>query len=168
MRLLKVIMSAMTLTIPFQSAQAACLNPFGCVASNYDECVTDATKRPTEVGVKLARQQCYDKWKLPEIEKAASMKAAAAEKRASTWAAMDNVTYNAEAWISKLGQPDLVLGPAACSPVKDAKLTKAQTCYTYFWNDERLGRVSSAYFKAEVLNESRKPLWAYWPDSFSR
>jgi hypothetical protein len=166
MRMFSSLTVTIAVAIQSQLAHAVCLNPFGCAPANYDECLNEATKRPTDVGVKFARSQCYDKWKLPEIEKVAALKAAAADKRALTWAAMEKIEFNAEAWIKQLGQPDLVLGPSKCSLIKGVKPTKGQSCYTYYWYDERPGRVS-AHFKAEVLNESGKPLWAYWPDSFT-
>jgi hypothetical protein len=143
----------------------ACLNPFGCTPKNYDECVAEATKRPTELGVKLARQQCHAKWLQPQEERNAAERTAAAGKRAAIWEAVPGFDDAVATWIAKLGQPDMVLGPYRCSSIKDAKLP-AVNCYSYYWKDERPGR-HEAYFRAEVLNDAAKNVWAYSRDSRS-
>lgn len=146
---------------------ALCLNPFGCEPKTYDECLAEATKRPTELGVKLARQACYAKWKQPEEERKAAERAAAAERRAAVWAKLpEGGPASVNAWLPKLGQPDIVLGPDRCSPLKDEKLPSG-SCYTYYWRDDRPGRVD-AYFQAEVLNDANKTLWIYWRDSVGK
>ena len=155
-------------TLCFASAQvgAVCLNPFGCEAKNYDECVADATKRPTELGVKLAKQQCFAKWKQPEEEREAVARNTAAELRAAQWAKVGDIAFDAFAWTAHLGKPDLVVGPMACAPTKAAKAPKGSSCYIYLWDDKRPGRYEM-HFKAEVVNEPSKKVWAYWPDSVS-
>lgn len=153
-----------TLCFATASAGAVCLNPFGCEPKNYDECVADATKRPTELGVKLARQQCFAKWKQPEEEREATVRNAAAERRAVQWAKVNELAFDAPAWIVQLGEPDQVVGPMACSPTKEAKAPKGSSCYIYLWNDKRPGRYDM-HFKAEVVNEPSKKIWAYWQDS---
>lgn len=37
---------------------AICLNPFGCDARTLAECRDDASRRPTDAGVKVALQEC--------------------------------------------------------------------------------------------------------------
>ena len=147
------------------SAHSACFNPLGCAPKNHDECVAEATKRPTELGVKLARQQCYAKWVAPEEERRSAERAAVAVRRAVLWEKMPDSGETLGIWLSKLGDPDMVLGPYPCSRLKDAK-SPGVPCYTYRWKDDRPGRYD-AYFKVEVLNNAEKTVWAFWRDSLS-
>lgn len=148
------------------SVQAICLNPSGCEPKNYQECMADATNRPTELGVKLARNLCDEKWKWPEEERAAVARVAAAEKRAAQWEKLREVSFDAPGWIDRLGQPDLVRGPGDCTVHKGSKAPNGG-CYTYYWYDNRPGRVQAS-FKAEVVNDPSKRIWVYWQDSISR
>lgn len=161
MRLLGLLLLALQ-----GSAVAVCLNPFGCEPKNYDECMADATKRATELGVKLARQQCYTKWKQPEDERMAGERTVAAERRATIWFKLPTERHTGVgSWVERLGKPDMVLGPNTCPRLKDEKQPTVK-CYFYYWKDERAGRYE-AYFRADILDEAGSPIWAYYRDSQS-
>ena len=46
------------------SAAALCLNPFGCSPKTYEACLRDATNKPTEAGVVMAKKLCHDEFVL--------------------------------------------------------------------------------------------------------
>ncbi len=157
---------AALLSLTSVSAFALCLNPFGCEPKNYDECIAEATRRPTEGGVKVARQHCLEKWqKQVDLRKQADRNEAS-ESRATEWKKWTSLATLSGTLEAKIGQPDLVYGPHACSSRKDAKPPKGITCYTYLWNDTRPGRYQT-YFKAEVMNDQEKAIWSLWKDSIS-
>lgn len=147
------------------AAHSACFNPFGCEPKNQDECVAEATKRPTELGVKLARQQCHAKWVAPDEERQSAERTAGYERRAILWENMPGSGETLGVWLSKLGDPDFVHGPYSCTKLRDAK-SPGVSCYVYRWKDDRPGRYD-AYFKVEVLNNGEKTVWAFWRDSLS-
>ena len=90
-----------------------------------------------------------------------------AKELADLWASIGNADPTAIAWVEKIGEPTVVTGPATCTNVQGRLTPVAPACYSYLWADNRAGRFSM-YFQAEVLNEPRKIIWAYWPDSLSQ
>lgn len=171
-----IVIAAMAVTFHL-SAFAACLNPFGCGPSNYSECIDDATKRPTELGVRVARQQCYEKFKKPEEARVATEQVKAAEKRAATWRGIGDRESTIGGVQRALGPPDATDGPAACTHFTDRSKTTA-LCTTYRWTDRRPGRICvqsrangfgtsdiSCLFTLEVAIGT-ETVWAWWPESF--
>ena len=148
---MKNFLCTLVLSSAFE-ANAVCLNPFGCGPSNNDECITEAAKMPTALGVNLARQQCDDKFVLPEKIRHAKQTQDAADDLASNWAsfatnaalqhASDDVP-TANSALKVMGKPSSLTGPDACTPIASLAQTTNQKCYTYAWIDARSARSCS-------------------------
>ena len=159
------------------SAAAICLNPFGCPPSNYNECVDDATRRPTDLGVRSAKQLCYEKFKKPEEDRAQAQREKESLHIALEWARLGSAPL---ADMKKaLGEPTKSTGPGACAKVPGAGAAPAAGCITHFWHDARAGRLCvqpsptsfdrdlRCYFRAEVPAYSLTgEQWARWVESF--
>jgi hypothetical protein len=154
---------------------AICLNPFGCSPSTYEECVDDATNRPTDAGVRLARAQCEEKFKKPALERAAAEQKKLAERLAERWNQVGTMRNIADAKRA-FGEPTRVDGPATCTQLSSADQRPA-ACLTYRWIDRRPGRVCvsappsqisfDCHFTLEVVAGSATlSIWATWPESF--
>ena len=166
------VCAALSFCVMLAPAAAICLNPFGCGPSTYQDCVNEATKRPTSLGVNVAMQQCHDKFKAAELARSAKADRERAEALATRWTQLDFEHATAESLQRELGDPYLVFGPRTCTKVKGKSAPGARTiCYTHVWQDERPGRVN-AYFKVEVQdlqipNYHRQSVWAWWQNSGS-
>ena len=156
------------------SAHAVCLNPFGCAPSNYEECVDDATKRPTDTGVKMARAQCYEKFKKPEEERKAREAQETAERLAANWKMVGETLRTAREIHRAIGKPAAEIGPTKCTALAGGMTPpKGMLCYAQSWPDTRSGRMcptfvksgSECQFQLEVLADESNTLWAWWPDS---
>jgi len=116
-------------------ANAICLNPFGCEPKSYDECATDATKRPTEAGVRFAIAQCYAKFKKPEEERQRAEEAAAAQQFAQLWLTAWNQKRDSPITMDSVedvfGKALRFVGPLKCS----GKSTTIEMCKTFYWAD---------------------------------
>jgi hypothetical protein len=158
-------------------AFAICVNPFGCGPSNYAECIDDATKRPTELGVRVARQQCHEKFKKPEEDRVAAEQVKAAEKLAAAWRGIGDRESTLAGVKRALGAPDKTEGPAACAHFTDRSRATV-LCTTYRWMDRRPGRICvqsraggivtddiNCLFTLEVAIGT-ETIWAWWPESF--
>lgn len=143
-----------------------CLNPFGCEPKTYDECVSDAASKPTEVGVKIANQVCYNRFQRAVDEAAARKAAADAETFASNWADLRNKASTISEVVKLLGAPTYTSGPAPCSPLDG--IQKTSKCNTYYWIDPRPHRLclhsTVCEFQLEAVADSDGLLWAWWPN----
>lgn len=109
----------------------------GCSPSNNEECLDAATNKPTDAGVKMARQQCFEKFEKPEIERkeeqAKQERAAALKKETEfiqSWVQMAQSGASFGEMVNKFGSPAKQIGLHACSPSKQAPTEK---CMTYLW-----------------------------------
>ncbi len=155
------------------ATQAICLNPFGCGPSNYEECVAEATTRPTELGVRLARSQCHDKFLKPEADRIQRESAEKAEAFAARWQARAGEISNLKQANTKIGKPDSVTGPEACARIKGEITLKHTQCFTHRWEDRRASRicwqtsgVERCHFQIQTIENAEQALWAVWPESF--
>lgn len=145
-------------------AHALCLNPFGCAPSNYDECVHEATTRPTDTGVKMAMRQCYERFKAPEEARRAAEEQKRAEAFAERWKKAIETYAKAPEIERYLGAPSSRSDAMTCSPLTASSTKPTFQCVTYYWNDSRLLRPNHR-FRLEALTDSAGTVWAVWPDS---
>ena len=150
-----------------------------CAPSNYEDCVTDASTRPTELGVKVARQQCYDKFKKPAEDAAAAARAKEAVDRVASWTALNTENTTLAMAMKVMGKPAYVSKARPCAKSEGRGQTPA-SCIVFEWRDNSPGVLcglassegrtaldTSCYFHAEFesSNEEAK-LWALWEKPF--
>lgn len=161
------------------AVHAVCLNPFGCEPSNNAECIADATRRPTELGVRIAKQQCYERFVKPEEQRREKAAQDEAERLAKAWATSTFHTVG-EA-IKVLGNPSDKSGPLQCESVDGKAPPSGTQCFSYEWVDARAGRICpsadkfktfasqndlSCRFRLQALTNSEGTLWAWWRESY--
>ena len=114
---------------------AVCLNPFGCEPKSYEECADDASKRPTEVGVRVAVAQCYAIFKKPEDDRRRAEQQASARRLAqrwsSTWKDRSTSPETADTAEELFGKASRTTGPARCS----GKSSAPGQCVKFYWDD---------------------------------
>ena len=146
-------------------------SPFG--PSNYEDCVDEASKRPTGEGVKLAKHQCYLKFVKPEEERQAAEAERKADAFAATWA---KVITSA----STLAQAKRALGEPSSSIVENCAVTSdagrlPSSCLSHEWPDRRrisrcdrwtAGSVVCKSFKLQTYVDPKgvEVVWAYWSE----
>lgn len=164
-------MGALVMLATF-SASAICINPFGCAPANYEECIDDASKRPSDKGVMTARDACYTKFKAPENERLAREREQQAQAFAEKWRRIDGSVGTGEKLRAHLGKPLTIEGPATCSKVNGKSPSSVTTCMSWSWLDFRPGRIClrmvsgiDCYFTLEIENTPEQKLWAWWPES---
>lgn len=165
---------ALALGLAHATAQAACFNPFGCAPATLEECLSEASKRPTPQGVYVAVNNCNMQFRSDLAAREAEVQAkqqAESERIARVWVALDMAKMDAASLQDAMGRPAMVLGPSECSKNPDGKRTSKSVCYTHMWRDDRAGR-SQTYFEAEVVDlkiqgYERQPVWVWWTDSKS-
>lgn len=152
----------------------------GCSPTNYDSCIQDASTRPTELGVRVARQQCHEKFKKPAEEAAAAERVREAEKRADAWRALNATGTTLSKAKQVMGQPKYYSDPRPCTK-QDNNENMPQSCVAIEWPDESSiytcgfprsanGRAKmdiDCYFHAEFESSSDDAkLWALWDKPF--
>ena len=151
------------------AAQALCLNPLGCEPKTLEDCLTDATTRSTDAGVKLAERQCRERFDRIRAE-AVRREAEAFAKR---WEGTKSFARIAQ-FIAALGEPSLVSRGIDCA----IKPPSGGKCITYEWVDRRdrtcirpsLANpgdiVIQCHFRVQALeSDSQKGAWAIWDES---
>lgn len=141
--------------------------PLTCFASGHDDCILDASRRPTDSGVKLARQACDAKFATEiEARRAAADETAAvdASAKAAMWRLVGTKYKFVHQVVAFMGPPLLVSGPGTCIG-KYGRTPPASKCMTYLWVDTRAGR-SRLHFMAQVENVEEEPIWQWSRDSF--
>lgn len=165
---------AALLTAAPLAAHAVCLNPLGCAASTYDECVQEASTRPTELGVRLAAKQCYETFVKPMEERQKRDAAREADEFAKRWALSIATHTTAEALTRAIGKAAEVSGPEACEPFPGSSTKPTFKCYTYRYEDPH-GRVCAMQafgtiatrvcrFQFQALEDAKRTVWVAWPD----
>ena len=167
---MKVFVRALLAAAVPVSATAAglCLNPFGCEPKTYEECIADASSKPTEAGVKLASKACHDRFLLPAEQAAARKAAADADAFATKWADLGSQATTIAEAIKLLGPPYLTSPAGACAPLDGVR--KTSRCYTYYWQDARPGHFctrsnyTACMFQLEAVADSNGLIWAWWAE----
>lgn len=127
--------AAFYLLLASAPAMAVCLNPFGCVPTNLEECRSVAVTLPTEHGVSTALSDCQSKF----ITRPAEEKRAVDERnRATKWLSAISKNHSLNETITALGQPSAAGDVQACA-APDGTASSAP-CRWYEWasakNDE--------------------------------
>lgn len=106
----------------------------GCGPRNFEDCKTQAAQSPTERGVTVAVQACYEKFELPRKE--AELKAAKArsERIASKWPQVQ-AARSLESVEALIGKADST-APARCDPIEGGP-TPPANCVMHYWVDAR-------------------------------
>lgn len=166
--LLAVYAAAVTVGIVPAGALAKCWNPLGCDPADYDECVSVASTRPTELGVKLAKQQCHEKFLAPAERTAYAASQEKAKRLAATWKKLnEQQIHSLQELLSSMGTPSTVIGPRPCLAVNGGRPAKGIDCIAYYWRDDRGSTFGDDFFQVEALNIPSHDLWMWWTDSLS-
>ena len=147
----------------------------GCAPRTYEDCKAEAAKSPTERGVQVAAQACYEKFEKPRLAtelEIAKGRAALIEK---SWPSVMKAP-TLDAVHVAIGKPD-ESAPAPC-----AKTPHAQTparCIEHTWKDVRYPGAcptspallamgvqpkQDEYCRWRLQSLPDGTVWAAWPD----
>lgn len=113
------------------TANAICLNPFGCEPKTLEECRGEAAKMPTDTGVQVALQNCEEKFVYEPQRKEAEKKAKIESlKRARFEAALKTGATLSELK-AIMGEPR-VGARKPCTKFENSKSTPS-SCLIYEW-----------------------------------
>lgn len=148
--------SVMSVAMVTTTSEAAWFGP-----RNYASCVDDASRRPTDAGVKLAMRQCYEKFKKPEEEAAERKRQAENNAFREKWGAKAKAHQPLSDVVREFGEP--VWSFKTSCHVYASGQPVAKDCMMHRWAD-RSGEVGRWYQLQTRAVSGVAVIWAVWED----
>ena len=139
----------------------------GCGPKTFEDCKLEAAKNPSDRGVSVAVQACYDKFEAPRIKAEAEAARKRAETVESAWASVQRHEQTIADVKKRIGEPDSSV-PAECTPLEGRK--PPGLCTLHSWKDSRVpnacAREVNFDCRWQMQTTPDGKIWATWDAPF--